>query len=174
MANTASELEDIAVRALRVMAEGSVLADFAAVIHPDAHNREADAEPPACRVRGPAGFHATALWLRATYADLRWEIHEVVAAGDLAVAHTTMSGRQIGPFVVYDADGLPAQAFPSNDRSFAVTQTHWFRIADGTVIEHWADRDDLGNARQLGWVPPTPPYLFRMWRALRAARRAVR
>ena len=38
------------------------------------------------------------------------------------------------------------------------------------MIEHWANRDDLGMAMQLG-VPPRPRYLARM--AL-AKRRAVR
>jgi hypothetical protein len=27
-------------------------------------------QPPASRVAGPAGFHATALWLRAAFANL--------------------------------------------------------------------------------------------------------
>ena len=39
------------------------------------------------------------------------------------------------------------------------------------MIEHWANRDDLGTALQLGWVPPTPLYLAR---ALFAKRKAVR
>jgi hypothetical protein len=41
------------------------------------------------------------------------------------------------------------------------------------VIEHWANRDDLGTAMQLGWTPPAPLYLARMiiatWRAKRSA-----
>ena len=43
-----------------------------------------------------------------------------------------------------------------------MAQTHWFRIQDGKVIEHWAVRDDLGQAKQLGWLPPSPIYLIRM------------
>ena len=48
---------------------------------------------------------------------------------------------------------------------------HWFRVADGKVIEHWANRDDLGTAMQLGWTPPSPLYLVRMLLATRRARR---
>jgi hypothetical protein len=51
------------------------------------------------------------------------------------------------------------------------TQSHWFRIEDGKVIEHWANRDDLGQAKQLGWVPPAPAYLIRMARAKARAKR---
>ena len=39
------------------------------------------------------------------------------------------------------------------------------------VIEHWANRDDLGMAQQAGWVPPTPLFLLRMALAKRKARR---
>src|SRR6476469_11009569 len=74
----------------------------------------------------------------------------------------------------YGPDGAPTQAFPAKGKRFAVTQSHWFRIADSKVIEHWANRDDNGMAMQLGWIPPTPAYLFRMRRALRRARRAHR
>lgn len=172
MVRTPADLAQLAGRAVLIMAEGE-LTDFEAVFHPEAHNRESAAEPPACREPGPAGFYATARWLRATYADLRWEIHETAASSDLVAVHTTMSGRQVGTFVVYDENGAVEQAFPATGKSFATTQTHWFRCAEGTVWEHWANRDDLGLAQQLGWVPPTPAYLFRMWRATRAARRAT-
>jgi hypothetical protein len=48
----------------------------------------------------------------------------------------------------------------------------WFRFEDGTVIEHWANRDDLGMGKQLGWVPPPPTYLIKMARAKRRAKRS--
>jgi len=28
------------------------------------------------------------------------------------------------------------------------------RFADGLIIEHWANRDDLGLGLQLGWLAP--------------------
>ncbi len=51
--------------------------------------------------------------------------------------------------------------FPATGRNFAVTQTHWFRIADGRCVEHLANRDDMGQALQLGWIPPSPLFLLR-------------
>jgi predicted ester cyclase len=163
----------VALRALAVMERGT-LEDFQAVIHPEATNREAVEEPPACRGRGPAAFHATMLWLNEAFADLRWEVHDVIASGDLVAIHCTMAGRHVRTFVSYTPDGDVADAFPPTGKRFASTQSHWLRIADGMVIEHWANRDDLGTSMQLGWVPPSPLYLLRMARAKRAARRALR
>jgi predicted ester cyclase len=164
------QLKALCVRSMQIMVDGD-LPDFDEVVHPDARNREADAEPPACRATGPAAFYATALWLREAHDDLRFEIHDLVAEGDIVVAHVSMSGTQSGTFVAYGPDGAPVQAFPSKGRTFAAKQTHWFRIADGQVIEHWANRDDLGHATQLGWVPPTPVYAIKMLLATRKARR---
>jgi len=171
MDTTHTDLKELCVRSVHVMADGT-LEDFEAVFHPDARNREDVDEPPATRGRGFAAFYATALWLRDAYADLRFDIHDVVAEDDTVVLHGTMSGRHTGTFVGYDADGRPEQAFPPTGKPFAATQSHWFRVADGKVIEHWANRDDLGSARQLGWAPPSPPYLARMLLATRRARRA--
>jgi hypothetical protein len=86
-----------------------------------------------------------------------------------------MSGRQTGPFVTYDAQGRIDQVFPATGRSFAVTQTHLFRVTDGKISEHWANRDDLGQAVQLGWVPPSPAFLLRAaWAKRRLARATAR
>ncbi|WP_068279411.1 ester cyclase [Aldersonia kunmingensis] len=167
-----TDLRDIAVRSIEIMASGS-LPDFEAVVHPDAVNREGEAEPAEARGSGPAAYFATAQWLRGAFADLHHEIHECVATGDLVVLHTTMSGRQVGTFVVYDENAAVKQAFPPTARSFAITQSHWLRIRDGKVIEHWANRDDLAMSEQLGWVPPSPRYLIRMAAAKRKAAKGL-
>jgi len=159
----------VCVRSIHIMADGS-LADFQAVIHPGAANREAAHEPAAARGRGPAAFHASALWLRAAFSDLRWDIHQVAADGEVVAVHVTMSGRHTGPFARYDAAGAVSQVMPPTGKTFAATQTHWFRLADGKIIEHWANRDDLALAQQAGWIPPTPRYLARMAIARRKTR----
>lgn len=164
------DAKELCVRSMHIMADGTP-EDFEAIFHPDARNREAKDEPPATRGRGPAAFYATALWLRAAYADLRWDVHDIVAEGDIVVVHATMSGMHTGTFVGYGADARPAQAFPPTGKRFATTQSHWFRVADGKVLEHWANRDDLGTAMQLGWTPPSPLYVIKMFLATRRARR---
>ena len=163
-----SDAKALCRRSVEIMTNGSI-EDFETVVHPDAVNREAKDEPPACGGRGPAAFRATAVWLRDAFADLHWDIDDVIAEGDLVTLHCTMSGRHVRTFCNYGQDGRVSAAFPPTGRRFTSTQTHWFRIADGKVIEHWANRDDLGMSMQLGWIS-SPLYLLRMVLATRRAR----
>ncbi len=160
----------VAIASLHAMGSGT-LAEFQRLYTADVLNREAEAEPPDTRGRGPAAMYATARWLRTAFSDLTMQIHDAVTEGDLVVVRTTMSGRQTGPFVAYLPDATVAAVFPPRGRTFAVTQTHWFRMSDGRIAEHWANRDDLGMGQQLGWNPPTPLYLARMLFATQRARR---
>jgi predicted ester cyclase len=139
----------LARSAIEAMASGAA-EDFARIIAPDAHNREAATEPLACREPGPAGWYATALWLRDMFSDMRWEIHEAVADGDLVALHVTMRGVHTGRYTKYAPDGTVVVDRPPSGRAFAATQSHWFRVADGQLVEHWANRDDLAVATQLG------------------------
>jgi hypothetical protein len=81
-----ADAKTLCLRSMQIMVDGS-LADFEAVVHPDAVNREAKDEPPASRGRGPAAFYATALWLRETFADLAFEVHE-------SAPHSSSAGRR--------------------------------------------------------------------------------
>lgn len=165
-----ASLLDVAARAVQAMESGE-LGDFRRLVHPDAVNREAVDEPPAARTGGAEAYLASAYWLRDAFSDLRFVIEEAVAEGDLTALRVTMSGRHTGRFVVYDADARVSRVFAPTGRSFAVHQTHWQRIRNGQVIEHWADRDDQGMAMQAGWIPPSLLYLLRCARATARARR---
>ena len=44
--------------------------------------------------------------LRTAFADLAYEIHHVIANGNLVAIHSTMSGRHVAPFAVYTADEM--------------------------------------------------------------------
>jgi hypothetical protein len=46
---------------------------------------------------------------------------------------------------------------PQTDKPFSVQHIPIFRVAaDGKVIEHWANRDDLGAMAQFGLLSPPP------------------
>ncbi|HEU0089601.1 MAG TPA: ester cyclase [Pseudonocardiaceae bacterium] len=172
MSSALSDAKAVCLRYIEVMTNGSI-EDFEAIVHPDAVNRQAKSEPLACRGRGPAAYYATALWVRDAFADLHWEIHDVIAEGDLVALHCTMSGRHTGTVCDYREDGRVSVAFPPTGRRFAATQTQWYRITEGKIIEYWANRDDLGMSRQMGWLPPAPLYLLRMVLARVRARRGA-
>jgi len=127
----------VAVRALHAMADGD-RADFDPLYHPRAADRENRAQPPSSRVPGPAGVYATALWLRAAFAGLHYDIHHAVADGTLVAVNSTMIGRHVAPWAVYTGDGAVDTVFPATGKTFAMTQSHWFRVEDGKIIEHWA------------------------------------
>jgi hypothetical protein len=92
--------------------------------------------------------------LEESFAELDWVVHHVVTEGDLAAVHLTVSGRQKGPVAAHDDTGRVQAVFAPTGRRFATTHTHWLRLAaDGTLDGHWSDRDDLGMAMQLGWIP---------------------
>ena len=161
----------VAVRSIHAMAD-SERAAFDPLYHPHAADRENPVQPPSSRIPGPAGFYATALWLRAAFAGLHYDIHHAIADRALVAVNSTMSGRHVAPWAIYTEDGAVDTVFPPTNKTFAITQSHWFRIEDGMIMEHWANRDDLGMAEQLGWVPPTPVYLLKMGRAKRRAKRS--
>jgi predicted ester cyclase len=150
------------------------LADLVAVCHPDATNREALAEPPATRGRGPRAFHATSEWLSEAFSDLVWTTERSIAEHDTVVTYGFMSGRHTGNFVVWTPDEKLERVFVPTGKTFTVRHAHFQRIQDGLVIEHWAVRDDQGMAMQAGWIPPSPAFLIRCALATRKARRAVR
>ncbi|UGT56134.1 ester cyclase [Nocardia asteroides] len=169
----AGDLTSVAVRGIHLMVDGSV-ADLAEVTHPDGFTREREAAPPWARGTGPAGIHALAEWLRAAFTDMSYDIHATAAEGELITVHATMHGRQTGPLVFYTASGAVDNAFPPTGKTFAMSESHWFRMREGKIFEHWANRDDLGMARQLGWLPPSPWYLLRAMRLEAHAVREVR
>jgi len=175
MTSTLTRDEAVAVCEANIRAVfAGTLADLGAITHPDATNREASAEPPATRGRGPEAFYATGEWLRHAFSDLVWTTEQSVAEGDLVVTFGAMSGRHTGDFVVWTEDEQVERVFVPTDKTFSVRQAHFQRIRDGLVIEHWAVRDDQGMAMQAGWIPPTPAFLFRCARATKKARRAQR
>jgi len=151
MTTSTTTAAELARALMEAMATGTP-EDFARLVAPDADNREAAAEPPAARVPGPDGWYATALWLRGMFSGLSFEIHDAVADGTLVALHGTMRGVHTGRYTKYAPDGSLVVDRPASGRAFATTQSHWFRVADGRLVEHWANRDDLGTATQLGFL----------------------
>lgn len=151
---TNEEKKAIAIRSLKVVEDGTH-EEFEELFHPDFYNREADLtkEPPATTKRGPEALWATTVWLREAFAEMRHEIQEAIVEDDLVAIHCIASGRHVGDMPLFDEDGAQTDVMAPTGKRFSTTQTHWVRLKDGKAIEHWASRDDLGTAKQLGWLP---------------------
>jgi predicted ester cyclase len=95
------------------------------------------------RVDGPVHLKEASSWLRAQFPDLRMEIEAIVAERDTVAVLVTSTGTNRGPL-----NGV----IPATERTFSARQSHWFRVEDGRLAEHWATRDDLSTMLQLGIV----------------------
>jgi predicted ester cyclase len=101
------------------------------------------------KVHGPTHMRQTTQWLLAQFPDLHMTIEAIVAEGDTVAVRILSEGTNLGPL-----NGM----VPPTGKRFAARQSHWFRVADGKLAEHWATREDLPAMLQLGVVqPPGPP-----------------
>jgi predicted ester cyclase len=81
-------------------------------------------------------------WILSVFPDHRFDIEHIAADGDTVAVLGTMVGTHEG-----DLMGIA----PTGTRVVA-RQSHWFRVEQGKLTEHWAVRDDLGMLQQLGVV----------------------
>ena len=91
--------KDVAIASFRLIETGDpVLADE--IIASDFVNREAEDDPEQedRNAKGVDGFLATSSWLRAAFADLRFEDIEAIAEDDRVAVRATMTGRHTGDF----------------------------------------------------------------------------
>ena len=78
------------------------------------------------------------------FPDARMIILDTIAEGDRVVLRAIAEGTQTGLFL-----GIP----PTGKRAkWSFIDIH--RIADGKIVEHWSETDQLNLLQQLGLVPP--------------------
>src|SRR5215212_1007381 len=102
------------------------------------------------RVDGPQAMRQSAEWLLAQFPDLHMTIEAIVAERDTVAVRILSEGTNLGPL-----NGV----VPPTGKRFIARQSHWYRVADGKLAEHWATREDLPTMLQLGIVqaPGAPP-----------------
>jgi predicted ester cyclase len=91
-------------------------------------------------VDGPSTTRATISWLVAQFPDLHFTIEALVRQDDVVAVRVLGKGTNLGPI----------GPIPPTGQRFSSRSSHWFRVADGRLAEHWATRDDLASMLQLG------------------------
>jgi len=92
-------------------------------------------------VDGPSHMRGVVAWLIDQHPDITMKVEAVVGEGDVVVARVLSEGTNLGML-----NGV----IPPTGKRFSGYQSHWYRVHDGKLAEHWAVRDDLSTMLQLG------------------------
>ena len=75
--------------------------------------------------------------------DARFTIEDLIAEGDRVAVRLTAEATQTGELM-----GMPASG-----KRYSIGEIHIFRLADGKVVEHWHQFDQMAMMKQLGAMP---------------------
>ena len=104
---------------------------------------------------GRAGVRAVLGEIKTNFPDAKLTTLNSVAEGEWVVVRCTYSGTHRGSSRVPVDVGMLVGVQPTG-RAFEVQHIHMYRVLDGKIAEHFANRDDVGMMRQLGLLPPLP------------------
>jgi predicted ester cyclase len=113
------------------------------IVSPDI--REHGSLPPGIPP-GREGLKAIIRALRSAFPDVKYSVDLQVAEGDLLANKVTGSGTMKGDLWGMTATGKKA----------TWTESHFVRIKNGQIVDHWGDVDQLGMLQQLGLAPASP------------------
>jgi steroid delta-isomerase-like uncharacterized protein len=91
---------------------------------------------------GSVGYKEAVATIRSAFPDLHLTLEDILCEGDKVALHYTMQGTHRGQFI----------GIPPTGKSVSVTGMINARIAEGKVVERWANVDTLGLMKQLGVV----------------------
>jgi steroid delta-isomerase-like uncharacterized protein len=94
---------------------------------------------------GVEAYKRTVRLFRGAFTGIGYEIHQVLVAGQNVAARVTMTGIHTGDFLGVAASGRPVR----------YSGMDFFRCAEGKIVEHWANSDDLALLQQIGALPST-------------------
>ncbi len=83
----------------------------------------------------------------AVFPDLQTRTDDLFAEGDKVVERWTMTCHHTGaPFFIGN--------LPASGRKIEVSGINTYRIANGKIVETWANMDFMGVLQQIGLIPP--------------------
>jgi steroid delta-isomerase-like uncharacterized protein len=81
------------------------------------------------------------------WAELHFEIPDLLAEGELVAFRSTMTGTHRGPF----------QGLPPTGKSISVAHVRFVRVVEGKTSDLWHVWDTAGLMRQLGTAAAPQP-----------------
>lgn len=87
--------------------------------------------------------------LRTAFPDLHFDIHDMVAEGDIVAFRSTMTGTHLGPLQMG-----PAPAIAATGKAIAVPHMHFIRMVEGRTTDLWHLWNMPQMMQQLGVMPP--------------------
>ena len=82
-------------------------------------------------------------WILTVFPDHHFQVEDAASDGQTVAIRGTMTGTHEGELMGVSPTG----------KRVGAQQSHWFRVEDGKLVEHWAVRDDLVMMQQLGVLP---------------------
>ena len=104
---------------------------------------------------GRQGVQRTLADIRATFPDWHVRIDDLAEADDAVIIRTTVTATHTGISRLPVLGGLLVGVQPTG-RSIKVQHIHWQTLRAGRIVEHRANRDDIGMMQQLGLLPISP------------------
>jgi predicted ester cyclase len=92
---------------------------------------------------GPDGYIAILTFVT-TVLKVRYEVHDIVASGDMVAIRATAHG----------VNAVSPRGIEPTGRPMAMKTAHFFRSRDGRLCEHWGIRDELGVLYEVGALTP--------------------
>ena len=94
----------------------------------------------------PPGKEGVRIWasiFRKAFPDVRSIAEDVIVEGDKVVERFTAWGTFNGEFM----------GIPPTGKAGSTTGINIFRVANGKIVEHWGNSDDLGMMQKMGVIP---------------------
>ena len=95
-----------------------------------------------------------------TFPDWRMDIETLAALDDDVIVRMSVSGTHKGIGKIPVNGGLLVGVLPTG-KSFRVQHVHWYTLKNDLIIEHRANRDDVGMMQELGLLPSVARYDLR-------------
>lgn len=88
------------------------------------------------------------LGMRTAFPDLHFEVHQMIAEGEIVAFRSTMTGTHLGVFNIGPIRGLAPTG-----RKISVPHMHFVRMVNGKTYDLWHVWDIPSMMRQLGIAP---------------------